>query len=155
MIIIAGLIALQSVFSQEVVPIEIPLAGEAKDKSLEMSGLAWYEESLILMPQYVNKEDPSFYYLNKKNIIKWIESDQSTSLEPGKIKLELPNFEKQIEGFQGFEAITFFGKKAYMLIESKNNGVMKSFLVKGRLDFKNRNLVVDSKGARELSLIHI
>ena len=55
---------------------EIPLTGEAKDRSLEMSGLAWYKDNLILMPQYVNKDDPCFYYLNKKSIIKWIESSK-------------------------------------------------------------------------------
>ena len=152
MIIITGLIFLQSIFSQEIFPIEISLVGEAKDKSLEMSGLAWYEDYLILMPQYVKKEDSFFYYLTKKDIIKWIESDQKNSLEPDKIKLQLPNFGKQIEGFQGFEAITFYGKKAYMVIESKNSGVMKSFLVKGKLDFKNRKLVVDSKGAQEIPI---
>ena len=110
MIIIVGLISLQSVFSQEVFPIEIPLSGEAKDRTLEMSGLAWYKDNLILMPQYVKKEAPSFYYLNKKNIIKWIEGDKKNPLEPDKIKLELPNFENIIDGFQGFEAITFFGE---------------------------------------------
>jgi len=152
MIIIAGLIFLQSVFSQEVSPIEIPLSGEAKDRSLEMSGLAWYKDNLILMPQYVKKEAPSFYYLNKKNIIKWIEGDQKNSLEPDKIKLELPNFENIIKGFQGFEAITFFGNRAYMVIESKNNGTMKSFIVKGNLDFRNRKLEVDPKDIKEIPI---
>ena len=151
-IIIAGLILFQSLFSQEIVPIEIPLTGEAKDRSLEMSGLAWYKDNLILMPQYVNKDDPCFYYLNKKSIIKWIESSQEISLNPEKIKLELPSFEKMIEGFQGFEAITFSGNKAYLVIESKNNGVMKSFLVKGKLDFSNRKLIVASKEVKEIPM---
>ena len=153
MIIIAGLISLQSVFSQEVFPIEIPLSGEAKDRSLEMSGLAWYKDNLILMPQYVKKDAPSFYYLNKKNIIKWIEGGhQKNPLEPDKIKLELPNFENIIQGFQGFEAIAFFGNKAYMVIESKNNDAMKSFIVKGNLDFKNKKLTVDSVDIKEIPI---
>ena len=52
----------------EVMPIEIPLQGEAADRSLEMSGLAWYGDYLILMPQYVNKKAPGIYFLSKKKI---------------------------------------------------------------------------------------
>lgn len=70
MIIIASLIFYQSLFSQEVIPIEIPLNGEAKDRDLEMSGLTWYKENLILMPQYVKKDEPGFYFLTKKISLK-------------------------------------------------------------------------------------
>ena len=48
--------------SQEVMPIEISLNGEAAERSLEMSGLAWYGDYLILMPQYVNKDAPCLLY---------------------------------------------------------------------------------------------
>jgi len=152
MIIIASLIFYQSLFSQEVIPIEIPLNGEAKDRDLEMSGLTWYKENLILMPQYVKKDEPGFYFLTKKNIIEWLESDQKKALTPKKIKLELPNFEASIKGFQGFEAIAFLGDKAYMIVESRNNGVMKSFLVKGDLDFRKMKLTLNSKQVKEIPL---
>jgi len=52
----------------EVMPIEIPLQGEAADRSLEMSGLAWYGDYLILMPQYVKKKAPGFYFIRNKKI---------------------------------------------------------------------------------------
>tara|TARA_B110000914_G_scaffold19236_1_gene14578 strand:+ start:826 stop:1794 length:969 start_codon:yes stop_codon:yes gene_type:complete len=152
MIILTGLIFCQSLFSQEVFPIEIPLNGEANDRDLEMSGLTWYEDNLILMPQYVKKDDPCFYSLSKKNIIKWLESDRDKALEPKKIKLEIPDFGTRIEGFQGFEGITFLENKAYMIIESKNNGVMKSFLVKGKLDFNKMKLMIDPKKVKEIPL---
>ena len=64
LLIILLLIRLAS--SGEVMPIEIPLQGEAADRSLEMSGLAWYGGYLILMPQYVNKKAPGFYFISKK-----------------------------------------------------------------------------------------
>ena len=54
----------QFVIGQEVMPIEIPLKGEANQQSLEMSGLAWYNDYLILMPQYVDKNEPGFYALS-------------------------------------------------------------------------------------------
>ena len=63
------LLLIRLVSAGEVMPIEIPLEGEAADRSLEMSGLAWYGDYLILMPQYVNKKEPGFYFSEKKKLM--------------------------------------------------------------------------------------
>ena len=60
---------LQIILAKEVLPIEILLTGEATERSLEMSGLAWYNDYLILMPQYVNKSKPKFYYLKNLKLM--------------------------------------------------------------------------------------
>ncbi|MBT7424059.1 MAG: hypothetical protein HN782_07605 [Candidatus Marinimicrobia bacterium] len=151
-IILMILLFYQNIFSQEVFPVEIPLNGEAKDRDLEFSGLTWYKENLILLPQYVKKEDPGFYTISKKDLINWIDANQEKAIKPKKIKIELSDIREKIEGFQGFEAITFIGNKAYMIIESKNNGIMKSFLIKGKLNFRKLNLVIDSKIIKEIPL---
>jgi len=151
-IIFITLLFYQNIFSQEVFPIEIPLNGEAKDRDLEFSGLTWYKDNLILLPQYVKKEDPGLYSISKKDLIKWVDSNQGKAIKPNKIKLELSDIREKIEGFQGFEAITFIGNNAYMIIESKNNDIMKSFLIKGKLNFKKMKIVIDSKTIKEIPL---
>jgi hypothetical protein len=151
-IIFITLLFYQNIFSQEVFPVEIPLNGEAKDRDLEFSGLTWYKDNLILLPQYVKKEDPGLYSISKKDLIKWVDSNQGKAIKPNKIKLELSDIREKIEGFQGFEAITFIGNNAYMIIESKNNDIMKSFLIKGKLNFKKMKIVIDSKTIKEIPL---
>jgi len=127
----------------EVMPIEIPLQGEAADRSLEMSGLAWYGDYLILMPQYVNKKAPGFYFLSKKKINEWLDGDRSKALKPGKIDLIIPNYDNVIGGYQGFEGLCFSGNKVYLLLESKNDGVMSSYIVAGAMDFKKKRLEIE------------
>ena len=127
----------------EVMPIEIPLQGEAADRSLEMSGLAWYGDYLILMPQYVNKKAPGFYFLNKEKINEWLDGDRSKALKPGKIDLIIPNYDNVIGGYQGFEGLCFSGNKVYLLMESKNDGVMSSYIVAGAMDFKKKRLEIE------------
>ena len=127
----------------EVMPIEIPLQGEAADRSLEMSGLAWYGDYLILMPQYVNKKAPGFYFLSKKKINEWLDGDRSKALKPGKIELIIPNYDNVIGGYQGFEGLCFSGNKVYLLMESKNDGVMSSYIVAGAMDFKKKRLEIE------------
>ena len=142
----------QFVIGQEVMPIEIPLKGEANQQSLEMSGLAWYNDYLILMPQYVDKKEPGFYVLSKSNINRWLDGNRSGGLTPNKINLVTPKYDEIINGYQGFEALTFVGNKTYLIIESKDNGIMKSFLVKGDMDIPNNSLVIDSNKLVEIPL---
>ena len=88
----------QFVIGQEVMPIEIPLNGEANEQSLEMSGLAWYNDYLILMPQYVDKNEPGFYALSKSKINHWLDGNRSEALTPNKINLVTPEYDEIING---------------------------------------------------------
>ncbi len=139
-------------FSQEVMPIEIPLNGEAAERSLEMSGLAWYGDYLILMPQYVNKDAPGFYALSKTKIQRWLNGNRSGGLTPEKIDLIQPQYDLMIPGYQGFEALTFSGKDAYLIMESKYDDEMNSFIVKGRMDFRRKKLTIDPDAMAEIPL---
>ena len=134
---------LQIILAKEVLPIEILLTGEATERSLEMSGLAWYNDYLILMPQYVNESKPRFYYLKKSTINDWLNGKKEKPLNPSKIDIIMPDYFNSIKGYQGFEAICFIGNKAYLIIETKNNDSMQSFIVKGSMDIKNKTLIID------------
>ena len=61
LIFIFSFIGIFPLLADEIAPIEIILEGEASNKKLEMSGLAWYRDNLILMPQYVDLKSPAFY----------------------------------------------------------------------------------------------
>ncbi len=128
----------------EVSHVEIPLKGEAAERSLEPSGLAWYNNHLIIMPQYVNGDSPAFYYIDKSEIINWLKGDRVGVIEPRRIGLEAPEYDSIINGFQGFEAICFTGDNAVLLMESKHENVMGGYLVKGRMNWKKKQLVLDS-----------
>tara|TARA_A100001037_G_scaffold100741_1_gene91828 strand:+ start:713 stop:1699 length:987 start_codon:yes stop_codon:yes gene_type:complete len=143
---------LQIILAKEVLPIEILLTGEATERSLEMSGLAWYNNYLILMPQYVNESKPRFYYLKKSTINDWLNGNKEKPLNPSKIDIIMPDYFNSIKGYQGFEAICFIGNKAYLIIETKNNDSMQSFIVKGSMDIKNKTLIIDPEKKVEILL---
>ena len=143
---------IQIILAKEVLPIEILLTGEATERSLEMSGLAWYNDYLILMPQYVNESKPRFYYLKKSTINDWLNGNKEKPLNPSKIDIIMPDYFNSIKGYQGFEAICFIGNKAYLIIETKNNDLMKSFIVKGSMDIKSKTLIIDPEKKVEILL---
>ena len=151
-LIITILFSIQFMLAGEVLPIEIPLKGEAAERNLEMSGLAWYGDNLILMPQYVDKEAPGFYYLSKESINDWLDGDRTSGLKPKPIRISMPSFENKIGGFEGFEAICFMGQKAFLIIESKHDGVMKSFLITGEMNFKKKELSINPGKLEQLNV---
>ena len=89
-----------------------------------MSGLTWYKDELILLPQYIDYDDPAFYSISKSHLNDWLNEKSPGPIVPQKIKLKLPDYRKSIEGYQGFEAICFDGKNVYLLIESKDNDII-------------------------------
>ena len=68
LIFIFYFISIYPLLADEIAPVEIILEGEASNKKLEMSGLAWYRDNLILMPQYVDLKSPAFYYVKKSEL---------------------------------------------------------------------------------------
>ena len=67
-------------------PIEaIALTGPLADRKAEVSGLAWYGETLVIMPQYPNfsseyKGDGFLYALPKADIVAYLDGKNSAPL---------------------------------------------------------------------------
>jgi hypothetical protein len=105
--------------------INIPLTRPAASGDNEFSGLAWYGETLVLLPQF---PDGFLYTLDKATILATIGINQLT--EPATIAFRV-NGELDIPGFQGYEAIAFYEDTVYLTIESSSGGRMHSHLITG------------------------
>jgi len=130
-LIILSCCLLAATLAQEIAPIEIPLTGPAARTEREMSGLAWYHDMLILLPQHVSSTDPAFYRIPKAALLQWLEHPQQNPLEPQPVTVSLPDYEREIPGYEGLEAICFNGDTVYLALEAKNEGKMLGYLVKG------------------------
>jgi hypothetical protein len=117
--------------------LEIPLAGPVADPRSELSGLAWYGDNLIFLPQYPDfetEDGASFLYaLSKAEILAFLDGQLDGPLEPRPVPFAAAGLEESIAGFEGYEAIAFSGDDAYLTIEARNNGAMLGYLVKGSM----------------------
>ena len=127
---------------QPIVP--IPLAGPASESRSEISGMAWYHDTLILLPQYPSRfgsGDGAVFGLAKDDILAYLDGSSSQPLSPVEIPFIAPKL-KDIDGFEGFEAIAFSGDQVYLTIETKPDqmlgylvvGIMAPDLSEMRLD---------------------
>ncbi len=126
-------------YFQETAVQNIPLAGELADRHAEISGMAWYGDYLILLPQYPNfyleegtEDNGSLFAIAKADLDAYLNKESYTPLESIKIPFSAPEA-YAIEGFEGFEAITFDGDNVYMTVEISGADGMYANLIAGTI----------------------
>ena len=111
--------------------IEIPLRGPLTSRRAEFSGLAWYGDHLILLPQWPTHWANQLFYLNKADIVAFLTHKKTTPLAPQPIRLVNGDLAGQIPRFDGFEALAFDGDRAFLTIEAKPDQGMMGYLITG------------------------
>ncbi len=126
---------------------EIKLAGDASNKHNEFSGLAWFKNSLVLLPQYIfNKNNIGYgklYLIDRSEILKYIKGSIK-EIKPAVLPVETKGFEKYGRRGSGCEAITFEADTCYMNVEiadwHKTYAILLKGIVKnGKLTFERKN----------------
>jgi hypothetical protein len=115
----------------------IPLSGRLADPSAELSGLAWYGDYLILLPQYPRRETGGgqgyIYALRKSDILGYLDGKSNGPLDPIAIPFNALGLRDKMSNFEGFEAIGFAGDRVYLTIESGAGSKMMGYLVEGKV----------------------
>src|SRR5690349_11865464 len=128
--------------------VTLPLSGPLSEPRAEISGLAWYEDNLILLPQYPNVFDENgdglLYYLPKEEILAYLDGTSTAALEPRPIQLIAPDLTDQIRNFQGFESIGFSDSRAFLTIEAGDGTDMEGYLISGTISTDLSQLVLDT-----------
>lgn len=117
----------------ETAVVTLPLAGRAANKDAEFSGLAWYGDYLILLPQYPNRfgaGDGALFAIAKTDLLAFIDGKRQEPITPRAIPFTSSGL--RVVGFEGYESIAFVGEQVFLTIESKP-GTMLGYLVKGKI----------------------
>jgi len=124
---------------------EITLTPDITDIDCEFSGMTWYKDYLIILPQYPHRF-PSPHYgrlwaIPKQQILNYLDASiphqENTNppppLEPIPVDLIDPqNILAGIEEFEGFEAIGFWEDQVFMTIEASPDPML-GHLVSGQI----------------------
>jgi len=125
----------------------IPLEGDVTRRSAEISGLAWYGQDLVLLPQYPRRfsfsDDGALLVLSREDIVAYLDGKSDKPLAPRKVSFVAPGLEKRIKGFEGYEAIAFKGSKVFMTIESSSGRETMGHLVTGQVAPDGKAIVMD------------
>ena len=138
---------------EEYVVIELPIPTSIQAASMEFSGLAWYQDWLVLLPQYPNRgasgKPGSLYAINKAELLSFI-AGETQNLSVITILFDDQGLFQELKGFEGYEAIAFIEEKIILTIETSGGNPMKSFLVCGRVDGELDEIVLDKNSLIEI-----
>lgn len=122
----------------------------------EYSGLDWCGDDLILLPQYPYRFDSEYngflFSISKSTITEYLKSKDNSPIFHRKIELDSKGIEKQIKGFQGYEAIVFNDSDIYLAIEAEIAGKMFAYIVKGAIDSKKEKITLFQNSLKRNSI---
>lgn len=122
---------------------QIPLTGRLALPDAELSGLAWYGDTLILLPQFPELFGGEIYGLAKADIVAYLLGQSVEPLVPEPIFFDDSAIRSQLIGSEGYEAIAFAGERAYLTVETRQLSGMLGYLTAGDFDPATRILRLD------------
>lgn len=135
---LTGVSPLLAQSSPKEIPIQtIPLKGLVSLPNAELSGLAWFGDWLILLPQYPSRfpgwSAGALLAVHRQEILDFIEGRITSPLSPRSVPLLAPNLTDLIGGYEGFEAVAIQGNQIFLTVEAKKQEGMVSYLLSGNI----------------------
>ena len=127
----------------EVEVVEIELAGPVADRKAEVSGMAWFGEHLILLPQYPYSMGGNVYAISKGDLLAVLDGEIDGPILPRPIPLAGPKPGSLVPGYDGLEAIGFRGQQVFITIEAFEDGATGGYLIDGRINADLSRLEID------------
>ena len=125
----------------------ITLLGQVSEPRAEISGMAWCGDHLILLPQYPGQyrtDATGFAFsIPRDQIFNYLEVSSESGIKPEMIPFDQAGLDRSVQGFEGFESITFSEDQFFVSIESRQKDGMMGYLVKGVVQGDCEALVVD------------
>ncbi|MCB8985580.1 MAG: hypothetical protein H6659_17270 [Ardenticatenaceae bacterium] len=131
----------------------IPLQNPLARADAEISGLAWYSDTLIMLPQYPTfaGQGSFLYALPKSAILDYLDGRSPGPLTPQAIPFAAPGLADKIPGFQGYEAIAFAGDEVYLTVEADGRNGPMGYLVRGAIAPDLSQITVDADSLLEIA----
>lgn len=115
--------------------VSLPLGAPLNQDDMEISGLAWKGDTLVVLPQYPSRHtsDGTFqaYGLTRTDIEHARTSASAAALQPIPIPIRPRGLRRDALSYEGCEAIAFANGRVYVLIEAHRNDIMRGFLLTG------------------------
>ena len=135
------------------IPVQlIPLSGPIEQPQAELSGLAWDQNTLLLLPQYPERftlstaadSDGAIFAISKDDILAFLDGKSNTPLNPRLIPIYAPGLRQLLAGYEGYESILVAGERIYFTIETHQIGGMVGILLAGEFNDDHSEILIDT-----------
>ncbi len=130
-----------------VAPVILELTGPLNDPRAEVSGMTWKGDTLVIMPQnptlFAGAGSMGFFAIHRSRILAAIDGTVEGPILPRQVNCLATGMSRIVKGFDGLEAMGLIGDRCYMTVEAEEDTVMSSYLVSGKYDMVNNEVVMD------------
>ncbi len=130
----------------------LTLKGDVAKRSNEFSGLTWYNDNLIMLPQYAGRDSAAgggfLFSIKKKRILDFIKGIDTSPIAAKKIKFITKGLEKYNTIGSGYESIGFDGNNVYLTIESNEAINTVGNIVFGNYNVSNNEITLDASSLK-------
>jgi hypothetical protein len=138
--------------------IRIPLDGDIAKRRAEISGLTWYKDQLIILPQYPDRysegDFSSIFRIPKEDILNFLDKTTSASpLSPKRIMFDEKEIPGRIPWFQGYESIVIVDDRVYLTIEINQKRAMQALLIEGSISENAEKIVLDEASLDSIPML--
>ncbi len=137
---------------------QIPLSGPIDHPETELSGLAWDQDMLLMLPQYPERftaglpaSDGALFALSKEDILAFLDGKITGPLSPHLVAVFAPGLRQKITGYEGFEATVVAGERIFFTIETKQTGGMVGILLAGEFNHDHTEIHIDTDKLIDIS----
>lgn len=132
---------------------EILLTKPANISTSEISGMDWYEDWLVMLPQYPQRiRRGGLFAIPKSELLTYLDSERHQRLDPRIVSFDDGGLRRSVRGFQGFEAIAFDGDTVYLTIEAETPGRMHGYIVRGQVIGELESIRLEPRTLQEIPL---
>ena len=139
----------------EIAPRTLPLGAPLSERDIEISGLTWYGDTLVVLPQYPARYAPNgqrqLYGIARAALERAVADSTAGPLQPFAIPLDASGIASHESAYEGCEAVTFVGRRAYLLVESASRGPgMHAQMLHGTVASGLSKITLQTTAAREV-----
>ena len=129
---------------QPIVP--IPLQGSLASPTAKVSGLTWYNDNLIFLPQspsFVGDGKSYLFVLPRTELVGYLNNSNVGPLTPQPILFNDSGISNQLIHFDGYQAAAIIGDKIFLVAQADPGGGPRSYLVAGNIATDLASITLD------------
>lgn len=140
-------------FPPEVKITTIPLDDPLDNREAQVSGMDWYGDYLIILPQFTDfAGERALYAIPKVDLLAYLDDPTRRGLEAITIPINDEQIEPSLPGFEGYEAIAFSGNQVFLTVEASSRGDVRGYLLSGEIAPDLSGIMLDESLPHQIDL---
>jgi hypothetical protein len=131
----------------------IPLFGPLSKPEARISGLAWVDDVLIILPgdpSFTGASNQGLFAIPKGDLLGYVSGINTSGIYPFQIVFDDSGISTRLSGFRGYQALAYANGRLYFIVTTDTTNGLRSYLVSGVLQPDFSSILLDASQVVEI-----